>query len=151
VVPVALSLVRPSGAGEGCYSASMTSEELRDAVVEMLLPYRQLLTRNDAPKGRCALSAYPGWGFMFTEYRDLPGEDFRFLIAIDRAGTNAFMARWGEDAEMTISAFENHDWSKVVETASHLVVTIATLPFAGKVKTEEVAPPRRAPRLAARS
>jgi hypothetical protein len=28
----------------------MTSEQLRDAVVEMLLPDRQLLTRQDAPK-----------------------------------------------------------------------------------------------------
>ena len=128
----------------------MTSEELRDAVVEMLLPDRQLLTRHDAPKGRCALSAYPGWGFMLTEYREHAGEAFGYLVAIDRAGTNAFMARWGEDAELTVAAFENHDWPKVMEKASRLAVTIATLPFAGKVQTEEVAPPRRAPRLARR-
>src|SRR5277367_5746541 len=107
----------------------MTSEELRDAVVEMLLPYRQLLTRDDAPKGRCALSAYPGWGFMLTEYRECAGEAFKCLVAIDRAGTTAFMAKWGEHAEMTVSAFENHDWSRVIEKASRLVVTVATLPF----------------------
>jgi hypothetical protein len=128
----------------------MTSEALRDAVVEMLLPDRQLLTSHDALKGRCALSAYPGWGFMLTEYREQAGETFKFLVAIDRAGTNAFMARWDEDAEMTVSAFENHDWSRVIEKASRLVVTVATLPFSGRVKTEEVAPPRKAPRLARR-
>jgi hypothetical protein len=128
----------------------MTSEQLRDAIVEMLLPARQLLTRQDAPKGRCTLSAYPGWGFMLTEYREHVSDNFRYLVAVDRDGTNAFMARWDENSEMTVSAFEDHDWLKVLKKATELVVTVATLPFSGKVKTEEVGPPRRAPRLARR-
>jgi hypothetical protein len=128
----------------------MTSEQLRDAVVETLLPTRQLLTRQDAPKGRCTLSAYPGWSFMLTEYREHAGDAFSYLVAVDRGGTNAFMARWGEDSEMTVSALEDHDWQQVLKKATQLVVTVATLPFSGKVRTEEVAPPRRAPRLARR-
>jgi hypothetical protein len=128
----------------------MTSEQLRDAVVEILLPARRLLTRQDAPKARCALSAYPGWSFMLTEYREHSDDAFRYLVAVDRGGTNAFMARWGENGEMTVIAFEDHDWRKVLMKTTHLVVTVATLPFSGKVKTEEVAPPRRASRLARR-
>jgi len=128
----------------------MTSEQLRSAIVEILLSDHPLLTRHDAPKGRCALTAYEGWGFMLTEYRERPGEAFRFLVAVDRAGINAFMATWGEESEMAVSAFEDHDWQKILKKAMQLVVTVATLPFSGKVKTEEVAPPRRAPRLARR-
>jgi hypothetical protein len=128
----------------------MTSEQLRDAVVEILLPARRLLTRQDAPKARCALSAYPGWSFMLTEYREHASDAFRYLVAVDQGGTNAFMAGWGEDSEMIVNAFEDHDWRKVLKKATYLTVTVATLPFSGKVKTEEVLPPRRAPRLARR-